>query len=35
MGDLSLITYCGLYYPLCAKWGPIPRQASVPKEASP
>jgi len=27
MADLSLVTYCGLYCPLCAQRGRIPKQA--------
>jgi hypothetical protein len=32
-GDLDQVTYCGLYCPLCAERGRIPRQASILKES--
>ncbi len=33
MTDLTLVTYCGLYCPLCAQRGRIPHQASALRES--
>lgn len=33
MGDLDLLTYCGLYCPICAERGRIPRQAGALKDS--